>query len=143
MGYIFWDYPANIFLLKANKRINKKRWEIYSKRLQHWCFPAICESRNGESGIGMKGMMRMRGMRAIRVGMQGYKNPVVISSDLFFVEIIDLNLTGLTIISLLKKQFIATSDFYFSMFVRSLTVLAKQGKVLSSAKLWTEAFSLS
>ena len=83
----------------------------------------------------MKGMMRMRGMRPIRVGMQGYKNPVVISSDLFFVEIIDLNLTGLTIISLLKKQFIATSDFYFSMFVRSLTVLAKQGKVLSSAKL--------
>ena len=34
------------------------------------------------------------------------ENPVCISSDLFLVKIIDLNLTGLTIISLLENQFI-------------------------------------
>ena len=38
------------------------------------------------------------------------ENPVGISSDLFLVKIIDLNLSGLTIISLLENQFIATSD---------------------------------
>ena len=31
-------------------------------------FMAVCKSRNGESGNGMKGMM---GMRVIRVGMRG------------------------------------------------------------------------
>ena len=57
------------------------------------------------------------------------ENPVGISSDLFLVKIIDLNLSGLTIISLLENQFIATSDSSFSKFIRSLTVLAKQDKV--------------
>ena len=62
------------------------------------------------------------------------ENPVAISSDLFLDKIIDLNLLGLIIILLLENQFIATSDSSFSMFIKSLTVLAKQEKVLSSAK---------
>ena len=36
---IYRKFPANNYLLKFNKRINKKRCEIYYKRLQHWCFP--------------------------------------------------------------------------------------------------------
>ena len=63
------------------------------------------------------------------------ENPVAISSDLFLDKIIDLNLLGLIIILLLENQFIVTSDSSFSMFIRSLTVLAKQDKVVSSAKL--------
>ena len=63
------------------------------------------------------------------------ENPAGISSDLVLVKIIDLNLSGLTIILLLENQFIATSDSSLSTFIRSLTVLAKQDKVLSSAKL--------
>ena len=63
------------------------------------------------------------------------ENPVGISSDLFLVKIIDLNLSELTIILLLENQFIATSDSSLSTFIRSLTVLAKQDKVLSTAKL--------
>ena len=59
------------------------------------------------------------------------ENPVGILSDLFLVKIIDLNLSRLTIILLLENQFIATSD---SSFIKSLTVLAKQEKVLSSTK---------
>ena len=62
--------------------------------------------------------------------------PVGISSDLSVVKIIDLNLSGLTIVLLLENQFIATSDSSATMFIRRfLTVLAKQDKVLSSAKL--------
>ena len=71
-------------------------------------------------------------MEAISVLIE---NPVAISSDLFLDKIIDLNLLGLIIILLLENQFIATSDSSFSMFTRSLTVLAKQDKVLLSAKL--------
>ena len=68
-------------------------------------------------------------------------NLVGISSDLFLVKIIDMHLSGLTIVLLLENQFIATSDSSSSTFIRSLTVLAKQ--VLSSAKFWTDAFSMS
>ena len=63
------------------------------------------------------------------------ENPVGISSDLVLVKIIDLNFSGLTIILLLENQCIATSDSSLSTFIRSLTVLAKQDKVLSSEKL--------
>ena len=63
------------------------------------------------------------------------ENPVDIFSDLFLVKIIDLNLPGEAIILLLESQFIATSDSSFSTFIRSVTVLAKQDKVSSSAKL--------
>ena len=59
------------------------------------------------------------------------ENPVGILSDLFLVKIIDLNLSRLTIILLLENQFIATLG---SSFIKSLTVLAKQEKVLSSTK---------
>ena len=50
------------------------------------------------------------------------ENPVVILSDLFLVKIIDLSFSGLTIILLLENQFIATSDYSLSKFIRSLTV---------------------
>ena len=63
------------------------------------------------------------------------ENPVGILPDLLLVKIIDLNLSGLAIILLLESQFIATSDSSLSSFIKSLTVLAKQDKVLSSAKL--------
>ena len=56
--------------------------------------------------------------------------PVGISFDLFLVQIIDLKLSRLTIILLLENQFIATSDSSYSTFIRSLTVLTNQGKVL-------------
>ena len=49
------------------------------------------------------------------------ENPVGISPDLFLVKIIDLNLSGLTIILLLEGQFITISDCSFS--IRTLTVL--------------------
>ena len=71
------------------------------------------------------------------------ENPVGILSDLFLVKIIQLNLWGLTIILLLENQFIATWVSSFSAFIRSLTVLVKEDKVLSSAKLWMDAFSIS
>ena len=48
--------------------------------------------------------------------------PVGISSDLFLVKLIDLNLSGLAIILLPEKQFIATSDSSFSAFIRPLTI---------------------
>ena len=63
------------------------------------------------------------------------QSPVGISSDLFLVKMIDLNFLELTIISLPENQFITTSDSSFSLFIRFLTVLSKQDKVLSSAKL--------
>ena len=63
------------------------------------------------------------------------ENSVGISSDWLLVKIIDLTLSGLTIILLLENQFIATLDSSLSTFIKSLTVLAKQDKVLSSAKL--------
>ena len=81
------------------------------------------------------------------------ENPVGISSDLFLIKVIDLNLSGLSIILLLENQFIstrileslaklssltsfiATSGFSFGAFIRCLSVLGKQDKVLSSAKL--------
>ena len=47
--------------------------------------------------------------------METMENPVDISSDLFLVKIIVLNLSGLTIILLLESQFIATSDCPFSI----------------------------
>ena len=58
------------------------------------------------------------------------EKPVGISFDLFLVQIIDLKLSRLTIILLLENQFIATSDSSYSTFIRSLTVLTNQGKVL-------------
>ena len=63
------------------------------------------------------------------------ENPVGILSDMFYVIIIDFNLSGLTIILLLENQFISTSDTSLNTFIRSLTVLAKQEKMLSPAKL--------
>ena len=64
------------------------------------------------------------------------KNLVGISPDLFLVKITNSKLPGLTIILLLENKFIATSDSSFSTFIRSLTILVKQYKVLlSSAKL--------
>ena len=67
-------------------------------------------------------------MKTISVPIE---NLVGILSDLFLVKIIDLNLSGLTIISLLENQFIATADSSFSTFIRSLTVLVKQGVIIS------------
>ena len=50
------------------------------------------------------------------------ENPTGVSSDLFLVKIIDLNLSGLAIILLLENQFIAASDSSLNAFVRSLGI---------------------
>ena len=52
------------------------------------------------------------------------------------------NLSGFTIILLLWSQLIAASHSDSKIGSNSLSVLAKLAKVLSSAKLWTDAFGI-
>ena len=52
------------------------------------------------------------------------------------------NLSGFTIILLLWSQLITASFSDYKIGINSLNVLAKLAKVLSTAKLWTEAFGI-
>ena len=52
------------------------------------------------------------------------------------------NLSGFTIILFLWRQLIAASHSDSKIDINSLSVHAKLAKVLSSAKLWTEAFGI-
>ena len=71
-------------------------------------------------------------MKTISVATE---NRVNVPSDLLLVNIIYLNLPGLTIVLFSENNFTATSDTTFNRFIRSLIVFVKQNKVLSSARL--------
>ena len=82
------------------------------------------------------GMPTFRGTISLKRGNFGQFSGGNFPGSFFLepVNITDSNLSGLTIILLSENYFIAASDSIVNRYIRPLIVLAKQDKVLSSAK---------